>query len=129
MLQRNERQCRWFLRRLLGSLRQPQPRRREVCCTEFVELKQQQTANVSEQESELIKAFITLFLKVIFILLPLQVNLVRYVDGCDFEQPPLFGNSESDFNEVKQFYGWWQSYCTKKSYMWLDDLYDVRQVR
>ncbi|RWS29143.1 dnaJ subfamily C member 21-like protein [Leptotrombidium deliense] len=37
---------------------------------------------------------------------------------------PSFGNSESPYSEVHAFYSYWQSYCTARSYAWLDQ-YDV----
>ncbi|XP_037092420.1 dnaJ homolog subfamily C member 21-like [Pollicipes pollicipes] len=48
-------------------------------------------------------------------------------DGdSDFEIPE-FGDSQSVFEEVVQpFYAYWQSYCTRKTYTWLDK-YDIRQ--
>ncbi|XP_063690113.1 dnaJ homolog subfamily C member 21-like [Bolinopsis microptera] len=52
----------------------------------------------------------------------------RYVEASDWEDPPNFGSSDTEFEDVRQFYGWWQSYCTKRNYMWLDDLYDIRQA-
>ncbi|XP_075226551.1 uncharacterized protein LOC142327403 [Lycorma delicatula] len=45
----------------------------------------------------------------------------------DFDLPN-FGKSNSPFEDVKCFYGYWQSYCTKKSYSWLDP-YDVRTAQ
>lgn len=51
----------------------------------------------------------------------------KHCDG-PYEEPPVFGDSLSDWDLVREFYGWWQSYCTKKSYCWLDELYDVRQA-
>ena len=50
------------------------------------------------------------------------------MEASDWEDPPNFGSSDTEFEDVRQFYGWWQSYCTKRNYMWLDDLYDIRQV-
>ncbi|XP_064477029.1 dnaJ homolog subfamily C member 21-like [Ornithodoros turicata] len=39
---------------------------------------------------------------------------------------PSFGDSHSLYEEVVQpFYGYWQSYCTAKSFAWLDE-YDLR---
>jgi len=48
-------------------------------------------------------------------------------DGdSDFEIPE-FGDSQSVFEEVVQsFYAYWQSYCTRKTYTWVDK-YDIRQ--
>jgi len=42
---------------------------------------------------------------------------------CDI---PIFGKSDSDYEEVKAFYNFWMSYSTKKSYSWLDP-YDIRE--
>lgn len=36
------------------------------------------------------------------------------------ENPPCFGTSTSPYSEVHQFYAYWQSYCTSKSFVWLD---------
>lgn len=38
----------------------------------------------------------------------------------DDEEPPEFGKSDSPYNLVYKFYSFWQSYCTKKSFDWLD---------
>lgn len=47
-----------------------------------------------------------------------------YLD--DPTEVPSFGDSHSSYEEVVQpFYGYWQSYCTAKSFAWLDR-YDVR---
>ncbi|XP_031556654.1 LOW QUALITY PROTEIN: dnaJ homolog subfamily C member 21-like [Actinia tenebrosa] len=41
---------------------------------------------------------------------------------------PEFGQSDSDYEEVVQeFYGFWQSYCTKKSFTWCEK-YDIREA-
>lgn len=49
-------------------------------------------------------------------------------DGDSDEEVPGFGNSKSSYEEVvHNFYVYWQSYCTKKSYAWLDP-YDIRTV-
>ncbi|KAL1501357.1 hypothetical protein ABEB36_006691 [Hypothenemus hampei] len=47
-------------------------------------------------------------------------------DKEEFCEVPLFGNSLSDYESVKNFYDYWMSYSTKKSYSWLDP-YDVRE--
>ncbi|XP_067679805.1 dnaJ homolog subfamily C member 21-like [Haliotis asinina] len=45
----------------------------------------------------------------------------------DYEIPE-FGNSESSYDEIVQpFYGFWASYCTAKSYVWVEK-YDTREA-
>lgn len=45
----------------------------------------------------------------------------------DFEIPN-FGKSSSLFEEVvRPFYSYWQGYCTKKSYVWLN-VYDIKEA-
>ncbi|CAG0883256.1 unnamed protein product [Cyprideis torosa] len=52
----------------------------------------------------------------------------EFMDSDDEKQIPGFGNSSSDYEEVVHtFYAHWQSYCTPKSYSWLDQ-YDLRQA-
>ncbi|KAI4467563.1 dnaj subfamily c member 21 [Holotrichia oblita] len=41
-------------------------------------------------------------------------------DYVDASSIPIFGNSKSDYEDVAQFYDYWMSYSTKKSYVWLD---------
>lgn len=41
--------------------------------------------------------------------------------------PPEFGKSDSSYEEVKKFYGYWSSFCTKKSYTWLNT-YDISEA-
>ncbi|KAI4467559.1 dnaj subfamily c member 21 [Holotrichia oblita] len=41
-------------------------------------------------------------------------------DYVDESSIPIFGNSKSDYEDVAQFYDYWMSYSTKKSYVWLD---------
>jgi len=44
------------------------------------------------------------------------------------EEIPNFGNSQSSYEDVvHNFYAYWQSYNTKKSYSWLDP-YDTRNI-
>lgn len=51
-----------------------------------------------------------------------------YMDEGEARQIPSFGYENSSYEEVVgQFYGYWQSYCTAKSFAWLDE-YDVRQA-
>ncbi|CAB3404076.1 unnamed protein product [Caenorhabditis bovis] len=46
----------------------------------------------------------------------------------DDEAYPQFGDSTSDYDEiVGKFYGFWSSFCTCRSFAWLDK-YDIRQA-
>lgn len=49
----------------------------------------------------------------------------------EFELIPKFGNSLSSFDEVVSFYGFWESYSTKKSYAWLfpHNISEIRERR
>ena len=46
----------------------------------------------------------------------------------DITDIPMFGDSKSDYEEVVgQFYGFWQSYCTPRSFVWCEK-YDIREA-
>ncbi|XP_053264626.1 dnaJ homolog subfamily C member 21 [Podarcis raffonei] len=46
----------------------------------------------------------------------------------DAEEFPSFGDSQSDFDTVVHpFYGYWQSFCTRKNFAWKEE-YDTRQA-
>ncbi|EDS42997.1 J protein type 1 [Culex quinquefasciatus] len=50
-------------------------------------------------------------------------------DEDDFEGIPRFGNSGSDYEtEVRPFYGYWEGFCTKKSYAWLNP-HNIAEIR
>lgn len=51
------------------------------------------------------------------------------VDEDDDDQPfPTFGDSQSDYDTVvHMFYGYWQSFCTRKNFAWKEE-YDTRQA-
>ena len=48
----------------------------------------------------------------------------EYVSERD-HTPPAFGDSKSSYDDVIYFYGYWLSFCTKKTYSWLD-IWDLR---
>ena len=48
-------------------------------------------------------------------------------DKCLLDDIPMFGTSSSPFEQVKLFYDYWQSYCTLKTFVWLEK-YDIRQA-
>ncbi|XP_055541276.1 dnaJ homolog subfamily C member 21 [Wyeomyia smithii] len=50
-------------------------------------------------------------------------------DEEEFDAIPKFGNSKSDYDtEVRQFYGYWEGFCTKKSYAWLNP-HNINEIR
>ncbi|KAG5324565.1 DJC21 protein, partial [Acromyrmex heyeri] len=50
-------------------------------------------------------------------------------DSESDEEVPSFGDSQSSYEDlVGDFYAYWQSYSTKRSYAWLDP-YDIREMR
>ncbi|XP_058821458.1 dnaJ homolog subfamily C member 21 [Topomyia yanbarensis] len=55
---------------------------------------------------------------------------IEFLDNeQDFEAIPKFGNSRSDFEtEVRLFYGYWEGFCTKKSYAWLNP-HNISEIR
>lgn len=55
---------------------------------------------------------------------------LEFMDEEDeFDQIPKFGNSTSDYETVVgPFYGFWQSYSTKKSYSWLCQ-HNINEIR
>lgn len=51
----------------------------------------------------------------------------EYNDDSDWESPE-FGDSQSSYEDVVgPFYGYWESYCTLKSYVWVEK-YDTREA-
>lgn len=54
---------------------------------------------------------------------------IEYMEEAeDFEKIPQFGNSSSPFEVVINFYGYWDSYSTKKSYAWLFT-HNINEIR
>ncbi|XP_058474240.1 dnaJ homolog subfamily C member 21 isoform X1 [Solea solea] len=50
------------------------------------------------------------------------------VEDEEDEEFPSFGESESDYDTVVHvFYGYWQSFCTRKNFAWKEE-YDTRQA-
>lgn len=52
----------------------------------------------------------------------------EYMEEEEFLKIPMFGNSKSSFDDIVTFYGYWESYSTKKSYSWLFT-HDVNEIR
>lgn len=54
---------------------------------------------------------------------------LEYMDEPeDFEKIPKFGTSSSSFEDIVNFYGYWESYSTKKSYSWLFT-HNINEIR
>lgn len=54
---------------------------------------------------------------------------IEYMDDPeDFEKIPQFGDLSSSFDDVVIFYGYWESYSTKKSYAWLFT-HNINEIR
>nr|XP_040236406.2 dnaJ homolog subfamily C member 21 [Anopheles coluzzii] len=60
----------------------------------------------------------------------LATEEVEFLDTEEeFDEIPKFGNSQSDYETiVRQFYGYWEGFCTKKSYAWLNP-HNVAEIR
>uniref|UniRef100_A0A182NAW1 DnaJ homolog subfamily C member 21 n=1 Tax=Anopheles dirus TaxID=7168 RepID=A0A182NAW1_9DIPT len=60
----------------------------------------------------------------------LATEEVEFLDTEEeFETIPKFGNSQSDYEAVvRLFYGYWEGFCTKKSYAWLNP-HNVAEIR
>ncbi|XP_052895508.1 dnaJ homolog subfamily C member 21 [Anopheles moucheti] len=60
----------------------------------------------------------------------LATEEVEFLDTEEeFETIPKFGNSQSDYETiVRIFYGYWEGFCTKKSYAWLNP-HNVAEIR
>uniref|UniRef100_A0A3Q4AAQ3 DnaJ homolog subfamily C member 21 n=1 Tax=Mola mola TaxID=94237 RepID=A0A3Q4AAQ3_MOLML len=52
----------------------------------------------------------------------------RVEDEDEEDEFPSFGDSQSDYDTVvHMFYGYWQSFCTRKNFAWKEE-YDTRQA-
>lgn len=72
------------------------------------------------------KGFYTIYRNVFEKLAAEDVEFAK--DDESDEEIPSFGDSQSSYeNVVHNFYAYWQSYSTKRSYAWLDP-YDIRNM-
>ncbi|CAL4157172.1 unnamed protein product, partial [Meganyctiphanes norvegica] len=53
---------------------------------------------------------------------------MEYMDDEEEFSIPSFGRSDTDLEDVAEFYGYWMSYCTSMSFAWADQ-YDVREAK
>ncbi|XP_076391707.1 dnaJ homolog subfamily C member 21 [Megachile rotundata] len=73
------------------------------------------------------KGFYTVYRNVFEKLVTEDADFMK--EGDSDEEVPGFGDSQSSYEDVvHNFYAYWQSYSTKKSFTWLDP-YDVREAR
>ena len=73
--------------------------------------------------------FYTVYSKVFKTLIEEDAEFISGEDKPDIlDEIPVFGTSASCYEEVVEpFYAYWQSYCTYKSFVWVEK-YDVRQA-
>ncbi|XP_060951279.1 dnaJ homolog subfamily C member 21 isoform X2 [Limanda limanda] len=73
------------------------------------------------------KGFFTVYRNLFESIVKEEMEHVKVEDEEDEEFPP-FGDSNSDYDTVTHvFYGFWQSFCTRKNFAWKEE-YDTRQA-
>ncbi|XP_059894185.1 dnaJ homolog subfamily C member 21 isoform X3 [Gadus macrocephalus] len=74
------------------------------------------------------KGFYTVYRGVFESIVNEEMEHSKEEDEDDEESFPFFGDSLSDYDTVVHlFYGYWQSFCTRKNFAWKED-YDTRQA-
>ncbi|KAM6902290.1 dnaJ homolog subfamily C member 21 [Xenentodon cancila] len=74
------------------------------------------------------KGFYTVYRNLFESIVKEEMENGRMEDEEEEEEFPSFGNSESDYDTVVHvFYGYWQSFCTRKNFAWKEE-YDTRQA-
>ncbi|KAM3873963.1 dnaJ homolog subfamily C member 21 [Diretmus argenteus] len=73
------------------------------------------------------KGFYTVYRNIFESIVKEEMEHSKVEDEEDDEFPP-FGDSQSDYDTVVHlFYGYWQSFCTRKNFAWKEE-YDTRQA-
>ncbi|KAM4634274.1 dnaJ homolog subfamily C member 21 isoform 2-T2 [Polymixia lowei] len=73
------------------------------------------------------KGFYTVYRNLFESIVKEEMEHSKVEDEEDEEFPP-FGDSQSDYDTVVHlFYGYWQSFCTRKNFAWKEE-YDTRQA-
>ncbi|XP_054612421.1 dnaJ homolog subfamily C member 21 [Dunckerocampus dactyliophorus] len=73
------------------------------------------------------KGFYTIYRNLFESIVKEEMEHRRADDEDDDEEFPPFGDSQSDYDTVVHvFYGYWQSFCTRKNFAWKEE-YDTRQ--
>ncbi|CAL8317632.1 unnamed protein product [Lota lota] len=74
------------------------------------------------------KGFYTVYRSLFESIVKEEMEHSKDEDEDDDEGFPSFGDSQSDYDTVVHlFYGYWQSFCTRKTFAWKED-YDTRQA-
>ncbi|XP_061732475.1 dnaJ homolog subfamily C member 21 [Nerophis ophidion] len=73
------------------------------------------------------KGFFTVYRNLFEAIVKEEIECGRADSDDDEEEFPPFGDSQSDYDTVVHvFYGYWQSFCTRKNFAWKEE-YDTRQ--
>ncbi|XP_019131093.2 dnaJ homolog subfamily C member 21 isoform X1 [Larimichthys crocea] len=74
------------------------------------------------------KGFYTVYRNLFESIVKEEMEHSKVDDEEEEEQFPPFGDSQSDYDTVVHlFYGYWQSFCTRKNFAWKEE-YDTRQA-
>ncbi|XP_072228105.1 dnaJ homolog subfamily C member 21 isoform X2 [Leuresthes tenuis] len=74
------------------------------------------------------KGFYTVYRNLFESIVKEEMEHRRMEDEEEEEEFPPFGDSQSDYDTVVHvFYGYWQSFCTRKNFAWKEE-YDTRQA-
>ncbi|KAJ4925792.1 hypothetical protein JOQ06_007978 [Pogonophryne albipinna] len=74
------------------------------------------------------KSFYTVYRNLFESIVKEEMEHSKVEDDDDEEDFPTFGDSESDYDTVVHvFYGYWQSFCTRKNFAWKEE-YDTRHA-
>uniref|UniRef100_H3CPZ3 DnaJ homolog subfamily C member 21 n=1 Tax=Tetraodon nigroviridis TaxID=99883 RepID=H3CPZ3_TETNG len=74
------------------------------------------------------KGFYTVYRNLFESIVKEEMEHSKVEDEDDEEEYPSFGDSQSDYDTVvHMFYGFWQSFCTRKNFAWKEE-YDTRQA-
>uniref|UniRef100_A0A3P8NSG4 DnaJ homolog subfamily C member 21 n=1 Tax=Astatotilapia calliptera TaxID=8154 RepID=A0A3P8NSG4_ASTCA len=74
------------------------------------------------------KGFYTVYRNLFESIVKEEMEHSKVEDEEEEEEFPPFGDSQSDYDTVVHvFYGYWQSFCTRKNFAWKEE-YDTRQA-
>ncbi|KAM8742873.1 dnaJ homolog subfamily C member 21 isoform 1-T1 [Acanthopagrus schlegelii] len=74
------------------------------------------------------KGFYTVYRNLFESIVKEEMEHAKVEDEDEDEDFPPFGDSQSDYDTVVHvFYGYWQSFCTRKNFAWKEE-YDTRQA-
>ncbi|XP_073333479.1 dnaJ homolog subfamily C member 21 isoform X1 [Pagrus major] len=74
------------------------------------------------------KGFYTVYRNLFESIVKEEMEHAKVEDEDEDEEFPPFGDAQSDYDTVVHvFYGYWQSFCTRKNFAWKEE-YDTRQA-